>query len=103
MRRLKCIDGLNRPQLQGGMRNVGYIKMHRGWMDNEALKDNDERVLWVTIIERAAWEDTVTFVNGVRVSILAALLLPASESCQTRWTGMPRGSAGFLTDLRSAT
>jgi DNA-binding transcriptional regulator YhcF (GntR family) len=61
------------------MRNVGYIKMHRGWMDNEALKDNDERVLWVTIIERAAWEDTVTFVNGVRVSI-------------------PRGS--FITSLR---
>ena len=62
------------------MRNVGYIKMHRGWMDNEALRDNDERVLWVTIIERAAWEDTATFVNGVRVLV-------------------PRGS--FITSLRT--
>lgn len=40
--------------------------MHRGWMDNPVLKDNDDRIVWLHIIERAAWQDTHTTFNGQR-------------------------------------
>ena len=53
----------------GAMRSVGYYKMHRGWMDNPVLKDCEERIVWLSIIERAAWQDTQTFVNGQCVSV----------------------------------
>tara|TARA_A100001388_G_scaffold242411_1_gene199190 strand:+ start:1108 stop:1812 length:705 start_codon:yes stop_codon:yes gene_type:complete len=46
------------------MKSGGYYKMHRGWMDNPVLKDNDERIVWLSIIERAAWADTETYING---------------------------------------
>lgn len=54
--------------------------MHRGWMDNEVLKNNDERIVWLSIIERAAWTDTTTTVNGQEIKV-------------------PRGS--FITSLRN--
>lgn len=41
--------------------------MHRGWMDNPVLKTNDERIVWLCIIQRAAWSDTHTTINGQRV------------------------------------
>ena len=43
--------------------------MHRGWMKNPVFRSCEERVLWVTIIERAAWKDTSTTVNGCIVSV----------------------------------
>ena len=43
--------------------------MHRGWMDNPVLKDNDDRIVWLHIIERAAWQDTHTTINGHHQSV----------------------------------
>lgn len=51
------------------MRPVGYYKMHRGWMDNPVLRDCEERIVWLYIIERAAWADTTTYFNGQVVEV----------------------------------
>ena len=51
------------------MKDVGYYKMHRGWMKNPAFRDNDERIAWLLLIERAAWDNTHTVVNGTRVDV----------------------------------
>jgi hypothetical protein len=49
-------------------------------MAHPALRDCEERVVWLSIIERAAWADTTTFING-------------------RVVGVKRGS--FFTSLRT--
>lgn len=43
--------------------------MHRGWMDNPILRDCEERIVWLSIIERAAWADTRTYFNGHVVDV----------------------------------
>lgn len=36
----------------------GWFKVYRGWMDNPVFKDDKERLCWMWLLEKAAWQDT---------------------------------------------
>ena len=44
----------------------GWFKVHRGWMDNPVFKDDKERLCWIWLLEKAAWQDTYHTVGESR-------------------------------------
>lgn len=47
----------------------GWYKMHRGWMDHPALRDNDDRVAWIWLIEHAAFDRTTINISGQPINL----------------------------------
>ena len=85
------------------MRPVGYYKMHRGWMDNPVLRDCEERIVWLSIIERAAWADTTTYFNGQVVEVKRGSFFTSLRLCASTSSGMPRRSAASCVGWKTAT
>lgn len=42
----------------------GWIKLHRGWMDNPALTTPERKVAWLWLIENACWKETKVDIKG---------------------------------------
>tara|TARA_R100001530_G_scaffold135466_1_gene112738 strand:- start:2510 stop:3205 length:696 start_codon:yes stop_codon:yes gene_type:complete len=51
------------------MSGNGWFRMHRGWLKNPALKNNDYKVLWLYLIESVAFTDLTIDRFGCPVSI----------------------------------
>lgn len=47
----------------------GYYFMHRGWHENTVFHNNDERMLWVWLIEKAEYQPKKIFVKDKQVEL----------------------------------
>lgn len=95
---LKYVD-VKKFQSYTSLMNRGYYKMHRGWMDNPALKNCEERIVWLSIIERAAWSDTETIVNGSPVAVKRGDFITSLRSLSHHVTWDVKKVSRFLSRL----
>jgi len=66
-------------------RAEGWFKVHRGWMENPVFKDDSERLCWLWLIEKAAWQDTQHNIHGARCDVPRGSLFITQRCIATRF------------------
>jgi hypothetical protein len=66
-------------------RAEGWFKVHRGWMENPVFKDDSERLCWLWLIEKAAWQDTHHNIHGARCDVPRGSLFITQRCIATRF------------------
>lgn len=83
---------------------TGYIKLHRGWRDNDLFKGEYSRAdAWVWLIERAAWKPAKVRIKGQTVQIERGELSFSVRFMAEAWGWSKSRVDRFLADLRSET
>lgn len=66
-------------------RAEGWFKVHRGWMENPVFKDDSERLCWLWLIEKAAWQPTHHNIHGARCDVPRGSLFITQRCIATRF------------------
>lgn len=81
---------------------VGYIKLHRGWRDNDLFAGEFSRAdAWVWLIEHAAWKPVKARVKGKSVDLARGELSFAQRFMAEKWGWSKSRVDRFIADLRA--
>lgn len=81
---------------------AGFIKLHRGWRDNDIFKGEFSRAdAWVWLIEHAAWKPTRARIKGKTVELDRGELTFSVRFMADAWGWSKSRVDRFLADLRS--
>lgn len=80
----------------------GYIKLHRGWRDNDIFKGEFSRSdAWVWLIENAAWKPSKTRIKGATVNIERGELSFSQRFLAEKWGWSKSRVDRFIAELRA--
>ena len=82
-------------------RAEGWFKVHRGWMENSVFKDDLERLCWLWLIEKAAWQDTHHNIHGARCDVPRGSLFITQRCIATRFRWSTNKVGRFLSRLEN--
>lgn len=81
---------------------AGYIKLYRGWRDNNILSGEFSRAdAWVWLIEEAAWKPTKARIKGATVELDRGELTFSVRFMAEKWGWTKSRVDRFIADLRS--
>lgn len=80
----------------------GFVKLHRGWRDNEIFRGEFSRAdAWVWLIEHAAWKPTKARIKGKTVQIERGELTFSVRFMAEKWGWSKSRVDRFLAELRA--
>jgi hypothetical protein len=82
----------------------GYIKLYRGWGENDAFRDATfcQRAAWVWLLEKAAWKDTHRRdPHGNIVMVKRGQLHTSTRTLGATWGWSKNKAERFLRDLEN--
>lgn len=81
----------------------GWIKIHRGWMDNPILNTNDRRIAWLSMIEAACWKPTPYNVNGTILTLERGQFCASYRQLADKWGWSKSAVSRFFDALQTGT
>lgn len=81
---------------------AGYIKLHRGWRDNDIFSGEFSRAdAWVWLIEEAAWKPTRARIKGQTVELDRGELTFSQRFLAEKWGWSKSRVDRFIAELRT--
>lgn len=81
---------------------AGFIKLHRGWRDNDIFGGEFSRAdAWVWLIEEAAWRPTRARIKGTTVELERGELTFSVRFMAAKWGWTKSRVDRFIADLRA--
>ena len=81
----------------------GWIKLHRGWMDNPALGTPERKIAWLWLIENACWKETKVDIKGRTHTLERGQMTYSIRYLSDAWGWSKTSVERFLDRLKTET
>lgn len=81
------------------MKQNGWIKLYRGWMENPIFHCNDMKIAWLWLLENASHKEKEIWIKGAPVLLKRGQLSYSIRYLSTAWRCTPKRARVFLEKL----